>query len=128
MISKYFTIFAEGNRNALMALNAELGLKSSILKELKLNPFDSTAQIDRWSWSTEKIFCKTDFPTDEIEAYLEQNAILIAILKKHSQFIRDVGVALSWNFRDEQLNGFSVSKRFARILSDANMSFDIDII
>lgn len=128
MISKYFTIFAEGNRDALMTLNAELGLKASTLKELKLNPFDSTAQIDRWSWATEKIFCKTDFPTDEIEAYLEQNALLLVILKKHSQFIRDVGVALSWNFRNGQLNGFSVSKQFARILSDSNMSFEIDII
>lgn len=128
MISKYYTIFAEGNRDALMALNSELDLKTSTLKELKLNSFDSAPQIERWSWFTEKIFCTTDFPTDEIEAYLKRNELLLAALKKHSEFIRDVGVALAWNFRDGQLNGFSVSKQLARILSDTNMSLEIDII
>lgn len=125
--SRYFSLCAGGNRDALMRMHGELNMPGSVLKKLLDNPLDETPDIERWLWESPKEYCKSYYyPIAEIGEFFEKNNKLIKTMSNYRNEV-SLTVALCWKFIDNQVHGFHMPPDLIKKLSEAGLGFEIDI-
>ena len=125
--SRYFSLCAGGNRDALMRMHGELNMPGSVLKKLLNNPLDETPDIDRWLWESPKEYCKSYYyPITDISEFLNINAELVKTMGRYRNEV-SLTVVLCWKFIDNNVHGFYLPPDLIKKLSEAGLGFEIDI-
>jgi hypothetical protein len=129
MRSKFY-LCAYGNEGDIRALYDYLKLQDSEIKPLKFKlPSASSDQDVQWKWRTSYQECSSDFPEDELEVFLEDNASLLQQLKTHRESLYElVGMIVCQLNDGEQPRGYSISPNLMRLLSNMDASLEIDIV
>lgn len=129
MHSKFY-LYASGNESDIRALYDHLKLQGSEIKPLKFKlPSETSDQEVQWMWRSSYQECSSDFPEDELEVFLENNAYLLQRLKEHRESLHELMVIIVCQLNDgEQPRGYSISSNLMRLLSDMNASLEIDIV
>lgn len=129
MRSKFY-LGAYGDENNIRALHDSLKLPGSKVKPLLFKP--SSGQPDQgvqWMWRSPYQKCSSDFPEDELTAFLHDNSDLLQQLKAHREVLHDLAGIIVCQLDDgEQPHGYSISSNLMRLLSHANASLEIDIV
>ena len=126
MRSKFY-LSAIGSEDNIRALHDQLKLLGSEVKQLRANPLDPSPQAERWLWCSPYQTCSSDFPEDELTAYLRENSHLLATLGKHRAGLKDVGPVIVSQPDHNGIRGCSVSSELISLLASVNASLEIDI-
>lgn len=124
--SRYFVLHAGGNRDALFLMHKELNLPGSVIKKLRDNPLDKTPDIERWLWASPDFFCRTNFPLEEVEKFIEHNGDIIKIMSQYREKVSLI-FSVNWMFL-KGAHGFYISHNLMNNLAAAGFSLEIDII
>ncbi len=128
MRSKFY-LYASGKESDIRALYDHLELSGSEIKPLKFkSPSASSDQEVQWMWRSPYQECSSDFPEDELAAFLDDSPDLLKQLKTHRKALDELaGMIVCQLDEGEKPRGYSVSSDLMRLLSDADASLEIDI-
>ena len=129
MRSKFY-LYASGNESDIRALYDHLKLPDSEINPLKSKQSSvSPDQEVQWMWRSLYQECSGDFPEDELETFLNDNFDLLQQLKVYRESLYELaGMIVCQLNNGEQPRGYSISPTLMRILSEVNMSLEIDIV
>jgi hypothetical protein len=131
MHSKFY-LCATGSEVAIRALQNKLEIQGSELKLLKPNLLlPSTQQKENWMWRSSYIACTSNFPEDELTAYLRKNRTLLLHLNECRHSVDELAaVIVSYDDTDsaDHRHGYSISSELMALLTTANISLEIDVV
>lgn len=120
-------ICAAGNEEGIRSLSVRLNMAGTIraLKATVLTPQNEGV----FQWCLPFRECITEFPEDEIAAFLDVD--LLVTLKEMRESIDDLMIVLVCEHGeepDDRPRGYSISPELIRMLADIDASLEIDIV
>jgi hypothetical protein len=122
-----FYVSAVGPEHAILALHQEAAIAGAEMIKLQPNCLEPNFSTDRWLWRSPYQFTTSQFPEDELVAYLRENQNILALLKKHGVQLRDAGPVIVSESDENGPRGFYISSELIQLLSSAQASLEIDI-
>jgi hypothetical protein len=80
-------------------------------------------------WRTPYHECSSEFPEDELAAFLRDNSELLHELGARREMVQDLAAVIVCEVNEGEVpHGYSISSSLVKLLADVNASLEIDVV
>lgn len=115
-----FYIYASGNRDDILNLSIELNWPGATIKP--------TRKHEQWTWFTPYEICSSDYPEDQLLAYIQTNRKTLLRAMKFRPTLEEFVVMIVSEVEPSKIpHGYSISYELMANLVEINASLEIDV-